>query len=434
MINIEQEIKKYNSFDKEAVKKIIFKEAGSENDGLLKNKFAQVEKRYGLALNYCNTDSFDLAFIQIKKVTRLVPEYVDAQILSALICLHEGRADQAMEAVETALKYDATNKAALEIKDALTVVPETPEGEAATDAKAGEAGEKAEKPAKKLPTMKLGKKKEEKAEGTQPQVVKTATPAQAPKKVVANGSDYEEVTSNKKSFIYLGIGFLIGIIAMFILVVPTARSAVKNQYANEAESYEDQLKAKDTEIENLKVELKDAQKETKAAKKLVKTYKGSNKNLSLAAKEYMNNNNTLAADALLGVDKSTLSNKESKELYDLIKSKTFSKAADQFYHNGLNKWYQKEYKGAIECYKKAIICDDSKSEYKYYLGMAYQANGDTDKAVKQYNKVINAGGKHAKDAKDRVTKIEEAKKAAEEKDKEKDSATTEAGATTEKED
>ncbi|MCQ2491768.1 MAG: hypothetical protein MJ087_01855 [Lachnospiraceae bacterium] len=429
MINIEQEIKKYNSFDKEAVKKIIFKEAGSESDGLLKNKFAQVEKRYGLALNYCNTDSFDLAFIQIKKVARLVPEYVDAQILSALICLHEGKADQAMEAVETALKYDANNKDALALKEELTVVPEvTEEAEGqAGEAKDGEAGEKTEKPAKmKMPAMKLGKKKEEKKETEKPQVVKPVTPVQAPKKVVANGSDYEEVTSNKKSFIYLGIGFLIGIIAMFILVVPTARSSVKNQYANEAESYEDQLKAKDIEIENLKVELKDAQKETKAAKKLVKTYKGSNKNLSLAAKEYMNNNNTLSADALLGVDKSTLSNKESKDLYDLIKSKTFTKAADQFYHNGLNKWYQKNYKEAIECYKKAIICDDSKSEYKYYLGLAYDASGEKDKAVKQYNKVINAGGKHAKDAKDRVTKIEEAKKAAE--------ASTEKEATTEKED
>ncbi len=426
MINIEQEIKKYNSFDKAAVEKIIFKEPGSEADGLLKSKLAQVEKRYGLTLNYCNTDSFDLAFIQIKKVTRLVPEYVDAQVLSALICLHEGKPDQAMEACEIALRYNPNNQTALAIKDELTVVPEeTEEGAEGADAPAAE-GDKAEKPAKKfVPSMKLGKKKEEKEEAPKA-AVKPAAPVQAPKKVVANGSDYEEVTSNKKSFIYLGIGFLIGIIAMFILVVPTARSAVKNQYANEAESYEDQLKAKDTEIENLKVELKDARKATKAAKKLVKTYKGSNKNLSLAAKEYMNNNNTLAADALLGVDKSTLSNKESQDLYDLIKAKTFTKAADSFYHSGLNQWYQRNYKGAIDYYKKAITCDDTKSEYKYYLGRAYEANGDTDKAVKEYNKVINSGSKHAKDARERVNKIDEAKKAAEASSTEETSETTEA--------
>lgn len=386
MMNFEQELGKFESgLDREEVKKVIMSEGG-EASSLQQNKLDQIMKRYGLAVNYCKTDSFDLAYIQIQKVARLLPGNINVQLLSALICIHEGKEELALQALERAEALNANNPDVKRYKEELTVKEvsqevQTEQPEEKTVESEGAAKESGKKTPKKASSEKSKKEK--------------------PKKVVANGSDFEEVTSNKKSFIYLGIGFLIGVIAMLVLVVPTARSAVKDQYATEAESYEDQLKAKETEISTLKEDLKAAEDATKDAKEEVKSYKNGNKDLYQAADDYIAGKDVEAAEKLMDIDTKILTTTESKALYNTIKDKTYAKAALTFYQNGLNQYNARNYTEAEKYFKKAIKANDSNANYYYYLARSYEADGKTAQAIKYYDKVVELGNNHAIESKTR---------------------------------
>lgn len=400
MINFEQELKKFESgLDRKQVEKAIMggKSEEIKNNPTQQNKVDQIIKRYNLALNYCQTDSYDLAYIQIKKVVRLLPNNVQVQLLAALICIHEGKAEEARQTLNQVLSIDANQKTAKVYMEQLDVKEESVE----------EAQEKVEE------------ETEEKVKKSKSSVMKTSkTPkaAKAPKKKsAASGSDYEEVTSNKKSFIYLGIGFLVGVIAMFVLVVPTARNSVKNEYVSEADAYKDQITAKDTEIKSLEEELESAQAKTKTAQQEVKKYKNGNQLLIQAAKEYIEGDKAAAAEALIDIDEDILNTDEAKALYDEIKEATFKDAAKTFYENGMNDYNQKDYKSAIKDFKRATKADNSNVNYFYYLARAYEENGQTKSAISVYKQIIEdfPGTNGAKDAQKRMEDLEAAQKSTE---------------------
>ncbi|MDO4169572.1 MAG: hypothetical protein Q4D45_06670 [Lachnospiraceae bacterium] len=416
MMNYEQEIDRIEAgIDEEKIKKMIF-DGSEEAASLQQNKLDQVLKRYNLAVNYCKTDSYDLAYIQIQKVTRLIPDDLNAQLLAALICIHEGKISQANKALERAALLDANNLIVKQYQSEIAVPEEPQEVEEAPKEEKktvkSKTTEKTQEKAKKTPTTPVKKKQkpEKKQEGS--------------KKVVANGSDYEEVTSNKKGFVYLGVGFLIGVIAMFILVVPTLKSSLQSQYTNKADSYEDQLKAKDSEITSLKEDLKEAEADTKAAEKEAKSYKDGNKDLLEAANEYLKGNTTSAAENLMDINTKILTTDAAKNLYNNIKSATYSKAANSFYNNGLQQWYKKNYSEAKKQFKKAIKADDTNPNYYYYLARTYEADGDSKNAIKNYNEVVKLNKSFVSDSKRRIERLE-AEKSTTEKSTEKKATTEE---------
>lgn len=413
MMDFEQELKKFDTgLDKAAVEAAVEKASGEslKNNPTLQNKVDQIIKRYGLAVNYCQTDSYDLAYIQVKKVVRLLPNDVNVQLLTAYICLHEGKMEQAAEALAKVKALDPNNATAALYEEEMTVVAEPVEEPVEAEAEQ-EEGKKKEKP---VLAIKKAKKPEAKKQQVKP----------------VTGSDFEEVTSNKKSFIYLGIGFLIGVIAMFILVVPTAKNAVKNQYASEAQGYEDQITAKETEIKSLQDELKTAKSNTKKAREELKKYKGENGKggvfdlLMTGAQDYIDGKKTDAAEALLQIDTKTLVTDSAKELYDTIKDDTFKQAARTFYAEAKNDMYRKDYSDAIKGFKMAIKADDSQVSYYYYLARTYQDYEKYISAKKTYQKIIDdfPGTSSASDAKRRLEDVQEK---IDEQKAEKKNATTE---------
>lgn len=386
MINFSEELKKYqSSLDKDTVEKIVLAE-GEGSEVLKEKKVDQILKRYKLAYGYCTTGSYDLAFIQIQKVARLLPENEGVQMLSALICIHEGKKAQAKNSLELAKKVNPNNADiqtySLELDGELEEQANEEQGEE----KGEEKGEEAQG------------KKETKAS---PKKVKKEAPTK-PQRIIATGEDYKEVTSNKKSFIYLFIGFLIGILAMFILVIPSVKTATKHQYAAQAESYEDQLKAKDSEISDLKKDLDKAKAETKKAK----SDKESNTVLLEAAGKCIAGDRIQAAEKLLTVDEKAITSKSAKALYNSVKQNAYPAAAKSFYQNGLSQWYKKNYKEAAKYLEKAVKVDSKKADYVYYLGRVYQADGQKTKAVAAYKKVVSLNSTHVADAKNRMASLE----------------------------
>lgn len=408
MINFEQELKKFKpGLDKAQVEKAIMKGLSEEakKSPTQQNKLDQIIKRYNLAVNYCNTNSYDLAYIQIKKVVRLLPEEVDTQLLAALICIHEGKEEQARQAIEQVLKIDSRNETAKAYLEELSV-KEVP----VEETKESKTEEPAEKTAKKAPVKKTVKKT-----------------AKKPAKTVASGSDYEEVTSNKKSFIYLGLGFLIGVVAMFVLVVPTARNSVKNEYVSEADNYKDRLNAKDTEIKSLKEELSDAKADTKKAKEQVEKYKNGDESLIKAANFYNSKQMSEAAKALVDIDEKVLNDAE-KQLYNKIKGESFTKAtAYQLFNEGKSSYDNQKYKKAIAMLTAATEADNTNPSYYYWLGRAYEDRGQTKTAKKVYQELIEKfpTRNQAKDAQKRIDGMEQSKDS-KDSDNKKTEATTEA--------
>ena len=407
MINFEQELVKYESgLDREEVKKVVMADGGDGNS-MQQNKLDQIMKRYGLALNYCKTDSYDLAYIQIQKVARLLPGNINVQLLSALICMHEGKDELAMQALERAAALDGDHPDIKRYQEELHAQPvpqpeEVPAAAETTEAASDHVSVK-EDDKKVIKEAKKAAKKQAKQ-------AKKAAPAEKsqtkPKKVIANGSDFEEVTSNKRSFLYIGIGFVIGVIAMLILVVPTMRSSEQNRYASETAGYEDQLKAKDSEITTLQADLKTAQEETEDAKKEADSYKNGNKALYQAADYYIAGQTVDAADALMDIDTDALTTKAAKNLYNTIKDKTYSTAATTFYGTGYNAFNSGNYDEAITNLRKAIKANDSNVYYHYFLARSYEAAGKTENAIKKYEDVLEMGGTTF-DSRSRLEKLQQ---------------------------
>ena len=316
----------------------------------------ETAKKFNQALTYAKQGSDDLALIQIKKVISVTPNFVRGHILFAILHMRAG--DQAA--------------AKIDLKNALAVDPYN-----ATAARL---------------MQELGEKQ-------------TAPDGNAAKVIVQRDSDnlknvrpvdhYEDPNKETwKQFVYMLIGLAIGIIAMFVLVIPSVRAGVSVDYNKLKKQYKETVDEKDAEISDLKSDKKKLKNENKGLKKSLSVYEGTDgkasmyDNLLNAYKAFEGDEFIDCAEYLSKIDKDDLPSKTSKDLYNSMSNEAFDKAASQLYNSGME---------AYNAYKDAEALEDFEASYKYkkdyntlyQIGMCCKHLGKKNNGKDSFYEIIN---------------------------------------------
>jgi tetratricopeptide (TPR) repeat protein len=316
----------------------------------------QAIRKYNLALQYARQGSEDLALIQIKKVVTLAPKFIDGQLLLALLYLHAGKNDEAEEILETVLKIDCFHPIAVRYYQELT--GDSPNVLGVTD---GVSRPKVEEKKVKMPDL----------------------------------SRYVEPASgNSNLIISLVIGMVIGVVAMWVLIMPNQRFNVSSDYKALQVEYKETVAAKDASISQLEEDKANLESENKTLSDRLEVYAGTDGEdgmydaLLKSASLYASGNTVDAAKALLDVDADRLESDTAKDMYKKLKKNTFESASSTLYSEGYSAYNKYQYEEAKSLLKDAYTLNKDNANALYFLARSYDRLGETKKAIKYYKKVI----------------------------------------------
>ncbi len=314
-------------------------------------------KKFNLALSYAKQGSDDLAMIQIKKVLSIIPNFVRGHILFAVLHMRAGDNEAAKTDLYNVLAIDNMNTTALRYLK--------------------ELGEKPQN-APELITE------------------KTLKPDNDNLKNVRPVDHYEDPSKETwKQFVYMLIGLAIGVIAMFVLVIPSVKAGVSIDYNNLKKEYEQTVQEKDDEISQLQEDKESLETENTNLNKSLKVYEGSDgedsmyDNLLKAFDAYADNDYVEAAKYLAKISKKDLPSKYSQNLYSTMKDTSYTNAANQLYESGMEKLNAYKYEDALKDFKNAYKYSDNDYETLYELAWCLKKTGEEEKAQEYFYDIIN---------------------------------------------
>lgn len=324
----------------------------------------QAVKKYNTALDAAKTGNTDLAIIQLKKVVNLNPHFIRGLQLLALIYMKDGDYERARKYLKKADKIDISNTTTLrylsEINKDISADSTKPKGEKLL------SGEK-----------KVG---------------------------IEPISNYREDKPNIMAWVNLFIGMAVGIAFTFALIVPTAKTNIRQEYEKEKLDYNSNLMvqmaaitSKEKEIEGLNQKISEKEKEISELK-LSQNDPNMYNSLFQAIQQYTvlkEGTNTLSEEELLDLAKSLftmdnaiLKNKEAKKVHKIITESVYPQTATLAYNKGKDAFDDQKYEEAETMLLLSYECNSDSDATLYYLGKTYQAIKDYDKAAMYYNKLI----------------------------------------------
>ncbi|MDO4976493.1 MAG: tetratricopeptide repeat protein [Eubacteriales bacterium] len=322
----------------------------------------EAAKKFNLALSYAKQGSDDLAMIQIKKVLSLTPNFVRGHLLFALLHMRAGDNAAAKTDLYNVLAIDNYNTTARSFL--------------------AEMGEKPQ---------------------NAPELVseETLKPDNDNLKNVRPVDHYEDPNKEQwKQFVYMLIGLAMGVIAMFVLVIPSVKAGVSVDYKNLQKEYKQTVGEKDGEISQLQEDKSALEKDNKALNKRLKVYEGSDGEDSMydsllkANQAFGKNDYVECSKYLAKITKSDLPSKTSKDLYYSMKETAYSSAATQLYESGMEQLKKYKYEEALKDFKNAYKYSDNDYETLYELAWCYKKTGKEEKATQYFYEIINNSGNH----------------------------------------
>lgn len=320
-------------------------------------KYTQCVKKFNMALSYANSGSEDLAVIQLKKVCSMNPKYVKAHLLLALLYIHQEQYPQAKEVLKKIDRVDAGNV------DAQRYMQEVQEN--------------------------INK-----------------NPSRSRKKSVADdsveyksGSEtiirpaYFKDNATISTIINIVFGIAVGFLIAFFLVVPgvrrqaSAESAAKLVEANNTISTKNvTIRSYQDQIDELNEKIEKAEKNSSKSEGNMNFYK----NLLQAYVKYENKEYEEAGEILADVDESKIE-KDFKKAYTSLKEQVNNRYLRILYKDAAGKYNQAEYEEAIKIFEKIINVDEEygDGDALYFLAQSYRMNGDSQKAIMMYQKLID---------------------------------------------
>lgn len=328
----------------------------------------QTIKKFNIALNYCHQDSLDLAVIQLKKVLQLNGGFIKAHLLLALLYLKNGNWDRAKVEAQKALKLDTGNLTAKRyLKEADSMLLPGESGKLVSDIAAADSDE-----------------------------------------VIRYNSGNEMIIQPlKKSAITrsnsiwgIVLGIVLGIAVACFLILPQRIQSINSgnqekiaQISEESDAKSAQIVANEQQIKNLEAQVEELKGQVTDYEGVDSTSAAMN-SLMKAVNIYMETpeETEAIAEALAGLDLDAIKTDVSSEftsLYDLLMSKVGPSLATDYYNTGYEAYKSEDYESAITNLAKACQYDSTNVNSLYYLGNAYYAHGDMDKAKEIYDRVIN---------------------------------------------
>ncbi len=330
----------------------------------------QTVKKYNQALKYCQQDSKDLAVIQLKKVLSLNSKYLKAHLLLALLYIDNEQWERAKRELTKALNIDRNNV------QALTYMKEV-EMMLAPD----ESGKSA-------------KNKEEES-----------VRYQADNEIIIQPSGFVEKKHNGMgALLNVAIGFVIGVAAIYGLVVPSVRTNANNDAQKRITEISNQIDNKNSTISDLENSLTTAKEESEMLRKEVEAYKGTDitlqrmdelirvgtlylvmeENGSVTAQEVADELEKVGSEIVL-----TDTSESFQNLYNLLYARLGPQIAEESYRKGDDLYQNGHYEEAVEELNKAVFYKADYYDAYYIMGHCYRKSGDNESAINAYQKVVD---------------------------------------------
>lgn len=372
---------KLNSVEENAANKYIKQ---MEEHPAVFEEINETAKKFNQALVYAKQGSDDLAMIQIKKVLSITPNFVRGHLLFALLHMRAGDNAAAKVDLNNALAVDNYNTTARRF---LMEIGENPMAAAET-----------------VPAENLKPDNEN---------LKNVRPV----------DHYEDPSKETwKQFVYMLIGLAIGVVAMFVLVIPSVRAGVSVDYNNLKKEYNETVSQKDGEISQLQSDKDSLESDNEDLTERLSVYEGGDGEDSMydslikASQAYSDNDYVECAEELSNIKESALPSKTAKDLYNSMKEDAYSQASSQLYASGENLYNTYKYDEALDDLKAAYKYSDNDYEILYRLAMCYKQLDKMDKAKPYFYDIINNSGDDSliRDAANKGLDmlVDEAKKAA----------------------
>lgn len=325
----------------------------------------QTIKKYNQALVYCTQDSKDLAVIQLKKVLSLNPKFIRAHQLLALLYMDSEKWERAQRELNKCMNIDRNNTLTLryvrEVEEML------------------------------LPDENMKQTGRQKAEN--------AVRYQSDNEIIIQPLNVKEVKSGGvSSLMNIGIGLIIGLAAMYFLVVPAAVANVNNEAQQKITTIGNQMDAKTAAIQELESQIADLQADNATLNQELNGYVGADgtlqtfDNLLSAASVYLETQDVEQTAASLEAIAGSVNIEETSEafrkLYHTLRATIGPELSATYYAEGYAAYQQADYAVAIENLSKAFYYDETKVDALYYLGDAYHKSGDDANAIITYDKVV----------------------------------------------
>lgn len=338
-----------------------------QSNGSRLDAINQTIKKYNQAYLYCQQDSKDLAIIQLKKVLSLNPRFVRAHLLLALLYMDSEEWERADRELKKCMDIDRNNTLTLRYQKEVKLML-TPD-----------------EPAKQ--SSKRSKKKDE--------VVRY----QSDNEIIIQPLNVKESRGGGgATLVNIGIGILIGLAAMYFLVVPAKILEVNNQAQKTITRISEESDAKTVANQELTAQMEKLQEENNSLHQELDGYVGADgtlstiDNLLAASSAYLENQDIKATAEMLESIAENVNLEETSEkfqqLYRLLIASIGPDLSKDYYEEGYSAYRTEDYATAIELLSKAVYYDETNVDALYNLGNAYRMSGDTENANATYEKVI----------------------------------------------
>lgn len=324
----------------------------------------QTIKKYNQALVYCMQDSKDLAVIQLKKVLSLNPKFIRAHQLLALLYMDREDWERAKRELVKCAKIDRNNTMTLRYMQEVDRMLTPDEN-----------------------VKQTGKRKKEEA-----------VRYQTDNEIIIQPLNVREPKGGGVStLINIGIGLVIGLAAMYFLIVPAAVSDANNEAQKKYTELGNQLDVKTSRVQELESTVADLQGQIDSLHQELNGYVGTDGTLQTidsllaAASAYLetkdieqtaSNLESIAANVDI-----TATSEAFQKLYHTLLATIGPELADTYYSEGYNAYRANDYATAIENLARAVYYDETNVDALYYLADAYRQSGDSENAIIVYNKV-----------------------------------------------
>lgn len=323
----------------------------------------QTAKKYNRALSLCNQDSKDLAVIQLRKVLSMNPRFIRAHQLLALLYMEQEEWDRAERELRKCMEIDKNNLQTLrylkEVEQAL--MPD--EG------------------------VKRRRKEETVRYQSENEIIIQPLNVREPKR----GGGFSTVLN-------MIIGLIIGVAAMYFLVVPAAQSRVRNEEQQTITKISSESDAKTARIQELEGQIEGLNGNVQDLRTEIEGYAGTGGTIQVTesllqiAAEYTETADKQAAadqlEALAGQVDMAAMPQGFQRLYQSMNAAIGPELSEDYYEEGYQQYYTGRYEEAVETLSKAVKYDAANADALYHLGEAYRSSGDTANAITIYDKVI----------------------------------------------
>lgn len=330
-----------------------------ENPGEL-DKINQAIRMFNQSLDYCYQGGEDMAVIQLKKVIDAHPSFLKAYQLLALLYLHMEQYGKARHMLKEALKLDTTNEITLLYMHEL-------------------------RESRKNHSINQRRKKEEKTQ--------TVTYNIGNETIIQPAGNSVKENTGLMTIINIAIGLLVGVAAMWFLVMPAVNKSTADKTNKQVVKFSDKIAEQEAQISALKTELEGYRTTSGEAEEAQETARSTSESYEIVLDMYGHFTAEDMSDAamveeLIKVKPKALGDL-GKERYDTITETVYPRYGDVLYSTAQENYTAENYKDAISNLDMLMKMDQGfeGGQAMWLLSKAYEKNGDEDSARKWKDKV-----------------------------------------------